>query len=96
MPEFDKNSKVPELLRIGSKIAILPVIHGSGQFALTVRRWMLEKSFDCVAIPLPDSFREEVERAVLELPRPSIVIQRPNDLFVQPDFQPPEEADHLL
>ena len=58
-------------------IAVLPLIHGSGQFALTVRRWMLEQSFDCVAIPLPDSFREEVERAVVELPRPSIVVQRP-------------------
>ena len=67
MTGFEGDSKVPELLRIGSHIAVLPVIHGSGQFALTVRRWMLEDSFDCVAIPLPDSFREEVERAVLEL-----------------------------
>ncbi len=74
---FSQQSGIPELLRIGPKIALLPVIHGSGQFAVTVRRWMLEASFDCVAVPLPESFREPVEEAVLELPRPSIVIQPP-------------------
>mgnify|MGYP001813669438 FL=1 len=81
MTGFDAHSKVPELLRIGPRIAVLPVIHGSGQFALTVRRWMLEEAFDCVAVPLPESFREQVEQAVVELPRPSIVIQRPNELW---------------
>ena len=70
--------RVPELLKIGPRIALLPVIHGSGQFALTVRRWMLEHSFDCVAVPLPGSFRNAIEEAVLELPRPSIVIQPPS------------------
>lgn len=68
-------SDIPELLRIGDRIAVLPVIHGSGQFAVTVRRWMLEHEFDCVAVPLPESFRDAVEEAVLELPHPSIVIQ---------------------
>lgn len=72
---FFRESSTPELLRIGAKISLLPVIHGSGQFAQLVRRWMLEDQFDCVAIPLPESFRESVEAAVLELPRPSIVIQ---------------------
>lgn len=90
MTGFEHDSKVPELLRIGSRIAVLPVIHGSGQFALTVRRWMLEESFDCVAIPLPDSFREEVERAVLELPRPSIVMQRPCEFMEGMDYQQEE------
>ncbi len=78
---FSPESTIPELLRIGTRIAILPVVHGSGQFALTVRRWMLEQSFDCVAVPLPESFREAVEEAVLELPRPSIVIQPPLATF---------------
>ena len=76
-----KRSQIPELLKIGSRIAVLPVIHGSGQFALTVRRWMLEKRFDCVAVPLPESFRDCVEAAVLELPNPSIVIQPSASLF---------------
>ena len=60
---------------MGDSIAVLPVIHGSGQFALTVRRWLLEHDFDCVALPLPESYRESVEASVLDLPRPSIVIQ---------------------
>ena len=68
-------AKIPELLRIGDRIAVLPIIHGSGQCALAVRRWMLENDFDVVAVPLPPSFRECVEAAVLELPKPSIVIQ---------------------
>ncbi|MCH1438535.1 MAG: hypothetical protein L7W43_02685, partial [Rubripirellula sp.] len=74
---------IPELLRIGGKISLLPVIHGSGQFAVTVRRWMLEHAFDCIAVPLPSSFRTAVESAVLELPRPSIVIQPPTTAFTE-------------
>ncbi|TWU57926.1 hypothetical protein Poly59_08350 [Rubripirellula reticaptiva] len=81
---FSQTSRVPELLRIGPQIALLPVVHGSGQFALTVRRWMLEESFDCVAVPLPESFREAVEESVLDLPTPSIVIQPAMSTF-KPD-----------
>jgi hypothetical protein len=91
---FSRESAIPEVLRIGTKIAILPVIHGSGQFALTVRRWMLEHDFDCVAVPLPESFRDAVEAAVLELPRPSIVIQPRTPRFETLDWQASaEEAD---
>jgi hypothetical protein len=86
---------VPELLRIGDSIAILPVVHGSGQFSLTVRRWLLEERFDCVAVPLPPSFREPVEQAVLDLPTPSIVIQKPCRSFEQPvQWTPNQDDDH--
>ncbi len=71
-----RESEIPELLKIGPYIAVLPIIHGSAQCAVTVRRWLLEHPFDVVAVPLPPSFREQVEAAVLELPKPSIVIQR--------------------
>ena len=74
---FSTDSHIPPLLRLGNQVAVLPVIHGSGQFGLTVRRWMLEEAFSCVAVPLPESFRQPVEAAVLDLPTPSIVIQRP-------------------
>lgn len=90
---FPPNSTTPELLQIGPRITVLPVIHGSGQFALTVRRWMLEQDFDCVAVPLPESFREPVEEAVLELPRPSIVIQTPSALFEPPTQWGEDESD---
>ncbi|MDA8745172.1 hypothetical protein N9N28_11110 [Rubripirellula amarantea] len=102
---FEKTSPVPELLRIGDSIAILPVIHGSGQFALTTRRWLLEEEYDCVAIPLPDSFRIPVEEAVLQLPSPSIVVQSPSAKFESagqwsptswdPDADDGEEDDEL-
>ena len=44
---------LPEFLHIGEKISVLPVIHGSGDFAVEVRRVMLSQRFDCVAVPLP-------------------------------------------
>ncbi|MEL6106365.1 MAG: hypothetical protein AAFU85_10025 [Planctomycetota bacterium] len=87
----------PELLRLGRSIAVLPVIHGSGQFALTVRRWMLEYDFDCIAVPLPDSFRVCTEAAILDLPRPSIVIQKAAlsfpDAEYDGEFRPFEDAE---
>ncbi|KAA1261694.1 hypothetical protein LF1_42490 [Rubripirellula obstinata] len=90
----EESELVPELLRIGKSIAILPVIHGSGQFSLTARRWLLEEKFDCVAVPLPPSFADPVEAAVLELPKPSIVIQKPLTSFEQPTaWSPGDDND---
>jgi len=79
-------SEIPDLLRISNRISVLPIIHGSGQCALSVRRWMLEHPFDSVAVPLPPSFREPVERAVLELPKPSIVIQPSHPRYDSADY----------
>jgi hypothetical protein len=64
-----------ELLKIGPRITCLPVIHGSGDFALEVRRVMLEHAFDCVAVPLPPSFQARVEEAIQRLPTPLLVTQ---------------------
>ncbi|WP_153555436.1 hypothetical protein [Roseimaritima sediminicola] len=66
---------------MGTRVAVLPVIHGSGDYALAVRRWMLEHDFDCIAVPLPESFRRPVEHAVRHLPVPSIVLQPPGPGF---------------
>jgi len=65
-----------DLLKIGPHITALPVIHGSGDFALEVRRWMLERTFDVVAVPLPPSFQQDVEQAIERLPVPTVVVQR--------------------
>ena len=65
-----------DVLKIGSRITALPIIHGSGDFALEVRRMMLEHRFDCVAVPLPPSFQEDVEEAIGLLPTPTLVLQR--------------------
>jgi len=73
---------VSAVLQISPRITCLPVIHGSGDFALAVRRVMLEQAFDCVAVPLPESFRAEVERGIELLPSPTIVTQPEAPRFV--------------
>ena len=67
-----------EFLKIGPHVLALPVVHGSADFAVEVRRMMMQHEFDCVAVPLPPSFQHTVEKGVVELPSPSIVIQRNN------------------
>lgn len=64
------------VLTLGRKIFILPVIHGSGDFSVEVRRLMLSRKFDCLAVPLPPSFQPPVEAAIGLLPSVSVVIQQ--------------------
>jgi hypothetical protein len=63
-------------LSLSSSITVLPIIHGSGDFAVEVRRVMLSTKFDCLAVPLPGSFQHDVERAIDALPGVSVVVQR--------------------
>ncbi len=86
-------SENPELFQIGKRITVLPIIHGSGECALLVRRWMLENEFDVVAIPLPPSFQESVEQAVLELPKPAIVIQPTMPRYPKSEFAGGDELE---
>ncbi len=64
-----------DFLHLSPKTTVLPVIHGSGDFAVEVRRVMLAEEFDCLAVPLPESFREDVERAIPFLPHVTVVAQ---------------------
>src|SRR5262245_20153261 len=64
-----------DFLRIGPRVRVMPIIHGSGDFAVQVREELLSRPYDCVAVPLPPSFHEDVEAAIDELPRVSIVVQ---------------------
>ncbi len=63
-------------LTLGDRITLLPVIHGSAESALSVRRWMLEHPVDCLAVPIPRSFGPLIEQAITWLPTPSIVFQQ--------------------
>jgi hypothetical protein len=63
----------PAFLSISEKIHVLPVVHGSGDFAVEVRDRLLRFEPDCLAVPLPPSFQVEVEAGVLELPAISVV-----------------------
>ena len=86
------------VLRFSERITCLPVIHGSGEFALEVRRIMLEHAFDCVAVPLPESFQADVERGIEHLPTPSIVTQverRAYHTGWAPDVEEEDEDDEF-
>jgi len=81
-----------DVLRFSPRILAAPVIHGSGECALQVRRLMLSQRFDCVAVPLPQSFQPSVEAAIQQLPVPSMAAQ-PN----RPRYRTlwsPEEASN--
>jgi hypothetical protein len=64
-----------DFLRISPRIRVMPIIHGSGDFAIQVREELLSRPYDCVAVPLPPSFQEDVEAAVEQLPAISVVVQ---------------------
>ena len=69
-------SSESKVLQLSERILVLPVVHGSADCALEVRRMMLSHSFDRVAVPLPESFQAETERLIVDLPSPGIVVQR--------------------
>ena len=77
MTSNDSDRITQEVFRLSDRITVLPIVHGSGQFAQTVVNWLLSHQYDCVAIPLPQSFQTQVESATLALPTPSVVVQRP-------------------
>ena len=62
-----------DFLRIGPRVRALPIIHGSGDFAIRVREELLARSYDCLAVPLPPSFQDDVEEAIERLPAISVV-----------------------
>jgi hypothetical protein len=64
-----------QFLMIGPRIRVMPIIHGSGDFAIRLREELLSRPYDCVAVPLPPSFQEDVEEAVERLPTISVVVQ---------------------
>ncbi len=79
-------------LHFGPRITVLPVVHGSGDFALEVRRVLLAETFDCLAVPLPESFQACVEEAIEALPTPTIVI-RSEEAGYRPESSNDEEED---
>jgi len=81
-----------DLLKLGDRITVMPIIHGSGDFALEVRRLMLQESFDCVAVPLPPSFQEDLESAITLLPAPTVVTQSDRPRF-RTEWNPEVNSD---
>lgn len=81
-----------DFLKISPRITALPVVHGSGDFAIEVRRIMLSHKFDCLAVPLPGSFHEAVETAIAELPAITVVMQ-PETATYNTDWSPEAAED---
>jgi hypothetical protein len=73
---MSKATTADDFLRLSPRIRVLPIIHGSGDFAVRVRAELLERPGDCLAVPLPPSFADDVEEAVRRLPVVSCVVQR--------------------
>ncbi|MFO0917205.1 MAG: hypothetical protein U0872_02700 [Planctomycetaceae bacterium] len=81
------------VLAFSPRITCLPIIHGSGDFALEVRRLLLTRTFDCLAVPLPPSFQADVERAITFLPNVSLVIQEENRWQIRDEWTEDESSD---
>src|SRR4051812_47480247 len=64
-----------DFLRIGPRVRVLPIVHGSGDCAVRVREELLSRHYDCVAVPLPPSFQEDVEAAIERVPAISVVAE---------------------
>lgn len=56
------------LFSLSNRIEILPIIHGSGDFARLVRKKILNFPFDCIAVSIPPSFKNTLETGVKLLP----------------------------
>lgn len=75
----DQADQPGAMLSFSPKIRVLPVIHGSGDFAIVAREELLSRPYDTLAVPLPPSLQDDVEEAVAHLPSICAVIQRDAD-----------------
>jgi hypothetical protein len=62
-------------LHFDKTLTLLPVVHGSACYAVAVRRYLLDHTFDCIGIPLPESFKSAVMAGVEQLPAVNAVVQ---------------------
>lgn len=65
---------VDAIVRLSPRLDVLPILHGSGDVAQEVRDALIGRRFDCLAIPLPPSLEDQIEAAVEDLPRISLVV----------------------
>lgn len=82
-----------EFLKLSKRITVLPIVHGSGDFAIETRRIMLSNEFDCLAVPLPPSFQHDVERALEFLPGITAVVQPERRVFKSRDWTPEDDFE---
>ncbi|HEX3204164.1 MAG TPA: hypothetical protein VHQ67_05380, partial [Nitrospiraceae bacterium] len=69
----DVSEAAESIVRLSRRIEVLPILHASGDVAQEVRETLIGRRYDCVAVPLPPSLEDPVERAIADLPRISLV-----------------------
>ncbi|MEW6751707.1 MAG: hypothetical protein AB1505_12140 [Candidatus Latescibacterota bacterium] len=84
------------VLDLSRRLTVLPVVHGSAQFALEVRRRLHEQPCDCLAVPLPPSFAAAVEQGVGLLPRVSLAVQADAGLQTGYSFVPVDPCQPVI
>ena len=62
------------IFTLSRNIQVLPIVHGNGDMAHTVREVILSRHIDCVGVPLPPSVQTWVEEGVDHLPVISVVV----------------------
>jgi hypothetical protein len=67
-------SQPDTIFSLSPNIHVLPIVHGSGDMAQSVRDLMISREVDCVAVPLPPSVERLVEEGVAALPGVSLVV----------------------
>ena len=64
------------VLDLSPRLSVLPIIYGSGDFAMETRRRLQIMKPDCIAVALPPSFADAVEEGIARLPQITLAIQR--------------------
>ena len=84
-----------DVFTLSDRTRVLPVLHGSGDFSVEVRRRLLAEPFDCLAVPLPPSLQEPVEQGVAALPGLSCVVEvvRPEPEWAAREWTPEDDAN---
>lgn len=70
------SSTADSIFPLSPRIDLFPILHGSGDVAQEVRDRMVERRYDCLAVPLPPSFEALLEEAVADLPTISVIVQQ--------------------
>ena len=84
------------VLDFSSRLRALPIVYGSGDFALEVRRRLRRGSYDCLAVALPPSFSAGVEDSITRLPQISLVVQSEAAIDPAYNFVPVDPCQGLI
>ena len=73
----DENPAAGTITR--GNLTYFPVVPGRLEFALRLRRFLLTRKPSVVAVELPWALAGEYERAILRMPKMSVILMPPDD-----------------